>query len=423
VAVSLRSNISSLTAQRRLEQATGELTTIYERLASGRRINRASDDAAGLAVASALNADKRVYNVAGRNLNDAISTSAIINGALDNQGNILGRLAELAEQSANGTLSNAQRKTLQREFDSLSDEYDRISATTIFNGRNLLQGGEGIDIQAGIRGDANSRIAFSSVDSRRASGNINPNTIDDYDKDGTSADWLAYASPGGVELSDLSAARLRELFGNAVIFTTANETGSSTSHDVAVVLMKSGDGEIAAFSLQRDASSGNYGQVGAPQGIFIVNAVSAGSTVAPNGKLNGGTNIIQVSDEYQSYTLDVDLGELTFFSDRPTDLLYGATIDTNLRARDTLDVVNNRIAALSALRGKVGATESRIQIALNLVTNASVVRAAAEGRILDSDIAGESARLVQSQIKQQAAASVLAQANQQPALALQLLRG
>src|SRR5437868_11900202 len=105
MAVTIGSNIASLQAQRRLSDSTAKLQTTYERLSSGQRINKASDDAAGLAIADQLRADQRVASVAIRNANDGISLVAIADSALGEVSNVLTRLSELAEQSANGVFS------------------------------------------------------------------------------------------------------------------------------------------------------------------------------------------------------------------------------------------------------------------------------------------------------------------------------
>ena len=103
--ITINSNIASLQAQRRLGQASDQLQNVFQQLSSGQRINKASDDAAGLAIADSLKASGRIATVAIRNANDGISTIGIADGALNEVGNVLTRLAELAEQSANGTFS------------------------------------------------------------------------------------------------------------------------------------------------------------------------------------------------------------------------------------------------------------------------------------------------------------------------------
>lgn len=138
--ISLGSNIAVLQASRRLNAATSEYSRSAERLASGLRINKASDDSAGLAVSSSLNLDSRVYTQAIRNGNDTLSALAIAGDTLGGLGNVLSRLRELATQSANGTLGRTQRVALNREAENLTNEFNRTVAATKFNGLTLLDG-------------------------------------------------------------------------------------------------------------------------------------------------------------------------------------------------------------------------------------------------------------------------------------------
>ena len=163
MAVTVGSNISSLQAQRRLATATEGLSRTFERLSSGQRINRASDDAAGLAIADNLRAQARVGAVAIRNANDGISTIAIADSALGEIGNVLSRLGELAEQSANGVFSVTQRSALANEFIALSSEIERIATVTEFNGVKLLSGNNNLVLQVGFNSGSTSQISFQGV--------------------------------------------------------------------------------------------------------------------------------------------------------------------------------------------------------------------------------------------------------------------
>lgn len=161
MAISSASNIASLRAQSNLRIATTELSSVYERLSSGLRINNASDDPAGLALLSKLEADTRVAGVAIRNANDGISVTNITNSALDEVSNMLARMLELANQSANGTYTTAQRSAISLEFVALGSEVERIAKTTTFNGLNLLSNSSTITLQVGIDSTSNSQISIS----------------------------------------------------------------------------------------------------------------------------------------------------------------------------------------------------------------------------------------------------------------------
>ena len=163
MALNIRTNISSISAQRNLSQSGKGLQTAYERLSSGLRINRASDDAAGLAIAENLKADSRVASVAIRNASDGVSIIAITDGAIGSITNILSRLAELAQQSANGVYSNGQRSALQLEFTALMSEVERVASTTEFNGLKLLSAGDTVTFQVGFDGSSSSRVTYSGV--------------------------------------------------------------------------------------------------------------------------------------------------------------------------------------------------------------------------------------------------------------------
>ncbi|MEE2941347.1 MAG: flagellin [Planctomycetota bacterium] len=161
----VNTNIASLNAQRNLFNSSSALSGNFARLASGLRIASAADDAAGLGISERMRADIRSYSVASRNAQDGVSLVQTAEGALSEVNDILGRMRELSMQSANGTLSNTDRATLDTEFQQLISEIDRISSTTEFNGVALLDGtSTSIAIQIGIDGGANDVINVSGTD-------------------------------------------------------------------------------------------------------------------------------------------------------------------------------------------------------------------------------------------------------------------
>ena len=136
----IRTNVTSLNAQRRLGQSTKAVADSTNKLASGKRINKAADDAAGLAISSNLTADIRSLNVAKRNANDGISLVQTAEGGLEETNNMLTRLRELAVQSASDTIGDTERGFIDKEYIALKDEIDRIASVTEFNGTRLLVG-------------------------------------------------------------------------------------------------------------------------------------------------------------------------------------------------------------------------------------------------------------------------------------------
>ena len=163
-------NIASINSQRILGANNDRLAKSVERISSGIRINRAADDAAGLAISEGLRSDIRASRQAVRNANDGISVINITEGALNEQASILIRLRELASQASTGTVGSTERQTIQLEFDALRLEIDRIAATTEFNGQKLVDGslassvssGNQIFIQVGIDSSADSRINLNT---------------------------------------------------------------------------------------------------------------------------------------------------------------------------------------------------------------------------------------------------------------------
>lgn len=153
----------SLRSINKLNDATTKLSSVFEKLSSGQRINRAADDAAGLAIADKLRADARLASVAIRNANDGVSLARIADDALSEIGNMLTRMGELAEQSSNGVYTNAQRSALASEFNALGSEIQRIAETTEFNSINLLSNSSNVSLQVGIKGSTDSQVVVQAV--------------------------------------------------------------------------------------------------------------------------------------------------------------------------------------------------------------------------------------------------------------------
>lgn len=163
----INTNVSSLNAQRQLVRSGDELSTAMERLSSGKRINNAADDAAGLAISNRMTSQIRGLNQAVRNANDGISLIQTAEGALDESTNILHRMRELAIQAANGIYSDADRLTLDAEVQQLIQELDRIAKTTTFNGQPLLDGSmRNVELQVGSQANQTIDLNIQSMDAK-----------------------------------------------------------------------------------------------------------------------------------------------------------------------------------------------------------------------------------------------------------------
>jgi flagellin len=161
--ITLLANVTSLSAQRQLRESQTSLEKSLGRLSSGLRINNASDDAAGLGISENLKADIRSLAQAQRNANDGISMTQVAEGAMNEMQGIVGRMRELAVQSANGTLGQTERDYIQTEFTELKAEIDRLAEVTEFNGTTLLNGdaSAGLAIQIGIHATDDDRLTMS----------------------------------------------------------------------------------------------------------------------------------------------------------------------------------------------------------------------------------------------------------------------
>lgn len=150
----IRTNVPSLVTQRYMGENQSKMQSSMEKLSSGYRINRSADDAAGLAVGSAINAKVRGLNVARRNANDAISMIQVAEGSMNEMSNIVVRLRELTVQAASDTIGDSERGYLNREYTQLVDEFDRIAQTTEFNGTFLFNADDRTEyvIQVGTNG-------------------------------------------------------------------------------------------------------------------------------------------------------------------------------------------------------------------------------------------------------------------------------
>jgi len=271
------SNINSLTAQRRLSDATDRLASISEKLASGQRINRASDDAAGLAISSSLRADSRVFTQGIRNFNDGLSMLSIAQGALQELSNITQQQFELAEQAANGTYSFQQRLALHRVNAALVQEFNRILESVEFNGLNLIdgsltsgirfQGGYGLEgsIFASLGGELSRTVgdgtftADATVGSGGASGQFDIQT-GDFNGDGildlagasyTNGSWVSLGNGDGTFRAAVTTT------GSAGTYRITIGDFNGDGRDDMIRFVQSGGGEVLLSDGDGSFTAGN----------------------------------------------------------------------------------------------------------------------------------------------------------------------
>ncbi|MCO6431338.1 MAG: VCBS repeat-containing protein [Deltaproteobacteria bacterium] len=231
--ITLGTNISSLFVQRQLANASSAASSSYERLSSGMRINRASDDPAGLSVADQLSVQARIAKQGIRNINDAISAVSIAEGALKELSTITQRQIELAQQAANGAYSISQRKALQNEMTALANEFNRIIGSTEYNGKNLFGlTSDSISVQAGVGAENSIAIQLASELNRTvadgtfasssnfvlSAASVNP-IVADFTGDGI-ADIVTFEDAGAMSQSGIRIGRGDGTFSALQIFNS-----------------------------------------------------------------------------------------------------------------------------------------------------------------------------------------------------------
>lgn len=265
----VNTNVASLTAQRNLANTTNQLARSLERLSSGLRITRASDDAAGLAISERFRADVRSLTQAQRNASDAISMLQISEGALNESSGILIRMRELAVQSANGTLGTAERATLDQEFQDLIEEIDRVAAVTEFNGTNPLNDSAlSITFQVGANNSTNDRIAVTGVDATASGLSIDAEDITDV----TNAQ----------SAMDAVDAAIDTLTGLRADFGTAQNRIESTIRSIAVAVENTAAAEsrIRDVDVASETAILTRNQVLQQAGVSVLAQANVSSSIA-----------------------------------------------------------------------------------------------------------------------------------------------
>ncbi len=260
--ITLGSNILSLNAQRQLTRAHEGLSTAFERLSSGLRINRASDDAAGLAIAQDLNVKSRIYTRGVLNGNDGQSLLSIADATVGQLTEIVTRIRELSTQAANGALSTAQRKSIDAEAQSLSKEYFRVSRSARFNGINIFDGtvSDGVRLQLGVGTDESLQsslggtmgtgtLTAGATYASESSGS-NGIAVGDLNNDGI-LDLVSGGNASGVGYVTVRLGAGDGTFGSATSYL-ANDTGTS---DVNLGDLN-GDGILDLIAAGSNASGG-----------------------------------------------------------------------------------------------------------------------------------------------------------------------
>jgi len=376
-------NIASLNTYRQLTTNNLAGSKSLEKLSSGYRINRAGDDAAGLAISEKMRGQIRGLDQAARNSQDGISLIQTAEGALAETHSMLQRMRELAVQSNNGTNTSDDLAEIQKEIDELNDEIDRIANKTEFNTKTLLDGSLGV---------------------QAADGTIT----------------IAALTSAGITASVSGVAS-----GETLTFTVnegTNEiTVAGTSSGISQTLAYSGDVNTVAAG-----TTLNFNAIGLRLSFSALTDFST-ATYSTKTITTTGTQLSFQIGANQATTLNIAIGDM-----RSTVL--GATAGNGNVANvsvvnvstqafdDNIEVIDAAIKEVSAQRSSLGAWQNRLEHTINNLQASSENLTASESRIRDVDMAKEMMEYTKNNILTQAAQAMLAQANQQPQGVLQLLR-
>lgn len=408
----IQHNIMAMNAYRNYANNTSALSKNLEKLSSGYKINRAGDDAAGLAISEKMRAQITGLDKAQDNAKDGISLVQTAEGALTEVHDMLNRMYELAEQSANGTFEDGtDRKQLQKEVDQLKSEINRIADSANFNGIKLLDGS--------MSANATTKLTSTATNSKAG---VDLNIVADSVYDATG--------------------KRTELDFSLSVTTTANSAGVSVDENGTVlitVMGKDADG-ISAEEIQamlakakaanskvsedimnavRDATVTGKGIV-APKSATNATKWTDVATVTSTTTANKGESLVlQIGDTSDSFNqLKVGIKDCHVDALGLTDMKIG---DQDSAAK-ALDKIKSAINYVSDVRGTLGATQNRLDHTIN---NLSVMQENiqdAESTIRDTDVADEMMAYTKNNILIQSAQAMLAQANQVPQGVLQLLQ-
>ncbi|XER08361.1 hypothetical protein SRRS_39760 [Sporomusa rhizae] len=395
-------NMSALNTLRQMGNNQKATTSSLEKLSSGLRINRAGDDAAGLAISEKMRGQIRGLDQASRNAQDSISMIQTAEGGLNETHSILQRMRELAVQASTDTNTTTDRNALQDEMKQLTQEIDRIANTTEFNTKKLLNGD--------LKGTNDKINGSGAVESTFGNGSVKVKT--------SMAKFSQIGATDVIHINVVSSAAITSGLNKAVI-STSTVLGNIGPAKVAI------SGSKIIISTTFISGTGNLVLT-----FNITNATSmrAGDTITislQKGALASNGNkeaVAQIgANSGQVLKIGINAMDSTALGVRDTK---GNALDltTQKNADGAIYFVNNALEKVSTERSKLGALQNRLEHTINNLGTSSENLTAAESRIRDVDMAKEMTTFQKNNILNQAAQAMLAQANQQPQGVLQLLR-
>lgn len=444
----INNNIAALNTLRQYTANTSATNKSMEKLSSGLRINRAGDDAAGLAISEKMRAQIRGIEMASKNSEDAISLVQTAEGALTETHSILQRMNELAVQAASDTNETIDRGALQAEFEQLTAEINDIASQTKFNNKYLLDGSfTGISLAEG------STYAATDV---AITGSPTVGTYSDFTYAAAvdTGDAKDVTDGGDVTIADYVAADTYTITESSGTFTVKNAAGdtidssyNTTSKDLTFggITVNTGTAattayngktvKVAAATITADFTADGATTSSSVSGTFNANGSVTFGTTTNNVTLSGdaatavkgadaadlaldsSAMIIQTGAN-NGETLSISIGNMGATAIG----IIGISVDTQENAESAIATVTAAINTVSTQRANLGAYQNRLEHKINNLDTSSENLQSAESRIRDVDMASEMVEFTKNNILLQAAQSMLAQANAQPQGVLQLLQ-
>jgi len=388
----INTNVAAINAQRNLGVTNTKMSRALERLSSGLRVNRAADDAAGLAISEKMRAQIRGLNQGLRNAQDGISLIQTAEGALNEVHALLQRMRELTTQAGSTTLSAADRSAIGEEVLTLRNEIDNIATRTRFNGLDLLTGALSVSTTSTIA------------------------DVADTDADGASVTIDVAKADAGVTYN--------------VTSTGANVTVTNATTNVAQTLTVASMGDdstqtldFSALGVKLTLTENAAAYVDGLTGADIAADLNSKSIVTTGS----GSATFRVGDQ-SSDNVSVSFSDMRAAAlgsggaNDVADLVTDNTsVSTVAKADTLLASIDDAIGQVSTFRAKLGAAQNQMESAVNSLGVAVENLSASESRIRDADVAAVSSELVTRQIMQQAGVAVLAQSNAAPQAALNLI--
>lgn len=379
-------NMNALNAHRNMNVNNTNAGKSMEKLSSGLRINRAGDDAAGLAISEKMRGQIRGLEQSSRNASDGISMIQTAEGALNETTNILQRMRELAVQASNDTNTESDREEIQKEINALTEEVDRIANNTEFNTQKLLNGNKS--------GEAGKVEISAEVQEVKGTFEVTlGNAVQDGDKITIDGKEIRLTNAG-------AANEISNALGGKYTVTLNNGT------TLKLEQVKGEDKKNMSINFK-----GTDLQVKTKEGVTQVDAV-----------MNEGTVNLQVgANAKQSMTIEIgDMrAKALGVADNQGEAL---SVKTSEDANKAIKAFDEALNAVSSQRANLGAVQNRLEYTISNLDNTAENLTSAESTLRDVDMASEMMEYSKNNILNQAAQAMISQANQQPQNVLQLLR-